>query len=111
MNCPGSLHVFALSDDLKNSDVHHEIPLSNAYRMCDLPERRNYFQEFFVKCYAAQLRLFLRFFVTSCTCPNLIPRDRHEHLASACYTRRSKRVATHSRECRIPCRSEERRVG
>jgi len=50
--------MFLLSDDLKNSDVRPQMALSNAYRMWELPEGRNYFQEFFEESNHAFVGIF-----------------------------------------------------
>ena len=69
-----------------------KMALSNVYRMWELQEGRNYFQELFDECNHTFVEISLPIFVTYCSYPNPIPRDRHSHLAGACCTTQSRYV-------------------
>jgi hypothetical protein len=49
-------------------------------------------KELFDECNHTFVETFLLIVVTYCSYPNPIPRDRHPHLATACYTAQSRHV-------------------
>jgi len=63
-----------------------KMALSNVYRMWELQEGRNYFQELFDECNHTFVEISLPIFVTYCSYPNPI------HLAGACCTTQSRYV-------------------
>src|SRR6266436_8179219 len=101
--CLKGSHSHALSDDLNNFEVPHENTTFECLSDVAALRRSQLFSGIFDErnCHLLQISSLIS--VTYCTYPNPIPRDRHVHLANACHTARSKRVATHSRECRTAC--------
>src|SRR6266478_7311871 len=101
--CLKGSHSRALSDDLDNFEVPHENTTFECLSDVAAFRRSQLFSRVFDERNCQLLQISSLISVTYCAYPNPIPRDRHAHLASACYTTRSKRVATHSRECGTAC--------
>src|SRR5437870_973604 len=101
--CLKGSHSRALSDDLDNFEVPHENTTFECLSDVAAFRRSQLFSRIFDErnCQLPQISSLIS--VTYCPYPNPIPRDRHAYLANACYTTRSKRVATHSRECGTAC--------
>src|SRR6266849_936566 len=101
--CLKGSHSHALSDELNNFEVPRENTTFEYLSDVAALRRSQLFSRIFDErnCHLLQISSLIS--VTYCAYPNPIPRDRHAHLASACYTTRSKRVATHSRECGTAC--------
>src|SRR5713101_7937746 len=98
--CLKGSHSRALSDDLDNFEVSHENTTFECLSDLAAFRRSQLFSRIFDERNCQLLQISSLISVTYCAYLNPIPRDRHAHLGSACYTTRSHRVRTHSRECR-----------